>query len=29
VSGLFLWLGLSTVVGIWQGRLLVPEPPGP
>jgi tellurite resistance protein len=29
VSGLFLWLGMSTVVGIWQGRLLVPEPPGP
>ena len=24
-----LVLGLSTVVGIWQGRLLVPEPPGP
>jgi tellurite resistance protein len=29
VSGLFLWLGLSTAVGIWQGRLLLPEPPGP
>jgi tellurite resistance protein len=29
VSGLFLWLGTSTLVGIWQGRLLVPEPPGP
>jgi tellurite resistance protein len=29
VSGLFVWLGLSTAVGIWQGRLLVPEPPGP
>ena len=29
VSGLFLWLGMSTLVGIWQCRLLVPEPPGP
>ncbi len=29
VSALFLWLGMSTAVGIWQGRLLVPEPPGP
>jgi tellurite resistance protein len=29
VSGLFLWLGMSTAVGIWQGRLLVAEPPGP
>ena len=29
VSGLIVWLGAATVVGIWQGRLLVPEPPGP
>jgi len=29
VSGLIVWLGVATGLGIWQGRLLVPEPPGP
>ena len=29
VSGLIVWLGAATGLGIWQGRLLVPEPPGP
>jgi len=29
VTGLIFWLGAATAVGIWQGRLLVPEPPGP
>jgi hypothetical protein len=29
VSGLIVWLGVATSLGIWQGRLLVPESPGP
>ena len=29
VSGLIVWLGVATGLGIRQGRLLVPEPPGP
>lgn len=29
VSGLIVWLGVATGLGIWQGRLLVPESPGP
>jgi tellurite resistance protein len=29
VSGLIVWLGVATSLGIWQGRLLVPEPPAP
>jgi tellurite resistance protein len=29
VSALIAWLLLSTLVGLWQGRLLVPEPPAP
>jgi tellurite resistance protein len=29
VSGLIVWLGVATSLGIWQGRMLVPESPGP
>lgn len=29
VSGLIVWLGVATSLGIWRGRLLVTEPPGP
>jgi tellurite resistance protein len=29
VTALISWLMLATLVGIWQGRLLVPEPPTP
>jgi len=29
VSALIAWLLLSTLVGLWRGRLLVPEPPAP
>jgi tellurite resistance protein len=29
VTGLIVWLGVATCLGIWQGRLLLPEPPGP
>ena len=29
VSGLIVWFGVATGLGILQGRLLVPEPPGP